>query len=486
LSDLKQKTVNGLLWSFIDNFSTQGITFIVGIILARILTPKEFGLIGMITIFIAISTSFINSGFSQALIRKIDCTETDYSTVFYFNLIVGILFWGILFIAAPKISRFFEEPQLISLVRVLGIVLVIDSLTMIQRTTLTRRVDFKLLTKVSVIANIVSGAIGITMAILGFGVWSLVAKTISQQGINSSLLWLWNRWRPLWVFSINSFKELFSFGSKLLASGLIDTVYNNVYYLIIGKYFTADELGFYTRADAFKNLPAQNINGIMSRVTYPVLVQMKDDKIRLKTAYKKMIKTVMYISFILMAGMAATAEPMVISLIGENWRPSIVYLQLLTFVGVMYPLHSLNLNLLNVLGRSDLFLKLEIIKKLIVIPTIIIGIFWGIKIMILGMWVNTLIAYYLNSYYSGKFISYSTNEQLRDIMPSFFLALSMGVIVFFLGKFIVTSYILKFVLQIISGILITLVASEIFKPEPYMYIKDVAVDKIKILKHGKE
>ena len=479
--NLKQKTVNGLIWSFIDNFSSQGITFIVSIILARLLTPQEFGLIGMITIFIAISTSFINSGFSQALIRKKNCTETDYSTVFYFNLIVGILFFGILFFSAPTISRFFDEPQLIPLVRVLGGVLVIDALTMIQRTTLTKRIDFKLQTKVSVVANIVSGVIGVTMAYQGFGVWSLVAKTISQQGMNSLLLWIWNRWRPLWVFSVKSFKELFSFGSKLLISGLIDTTYNNIYYLIIGKYFSAIELGFYTRADAFKNLPAQNINGIMSRVTYPVLAQMQDEPVRLKAAYKKMIKTVMFISFILMAGMAATAEPMVIALIGEQWRPSIIYLQLLTFVGVMYPLHSLNLNMLNVLGRSDLFLKLEIIKKIIVIPTIIIGLFWGIKVMILGMWVNTLIAYYLNSYYSGKFINYSIKEQVSDILPSFFLALGMGVIVFFAGKLIVSGYVVKFILQILIGATITLLVSELLKPEPYVYIKEIGLDSMEIL-----
>lgn len=486
LMTLKQKTINGLIWSFIDNFSSQGILFIVGIVLARLLAPKEFGLIGMITIFIAISNSFINSGFSQALIRKKGCTETDYSTVFYFNLIVGVLFFGILFISAPAISRFFDEPQLIPLVRVLAGVLVIDALSMIQRTTLTKRIDFKLQTKVSVISSSVSGGIGVAMAFYGFGVWSLVAKTLSQQAINSLLLWTWNRWRPLWVFSIQSFKELFSFGSKLLISGLIDTAYQNIYYLIIGKYFSAVELGFYTRAQGFKNLPAQNINGIMSRVTYPVLAQMQDDKVRLKAAYKKMIKTVMFISFILMAGMAASAEPMVIALIGEQWRPSIIYLQLLTFPGVMYPLHALNLNMLNVLGRSDLFLKLEIIKKLIVIPTIVIGVFLGIKIMIMGMWVNTLIAYYLNSYYSGKFINYSIKEQVLDILPSLFLALGMGAIVFIAGEFIAASYVVKFILQIALGAAITLLSSELLKFEPYIYIKEIVFDKLKSLKRGKQ
>ncbi len=482
---LKQKTINGLLWSFIDNFSSQGIVFVVGVILARILTPKEFGLIGMITIFIAISSSFVNSGFSQALLRKKDCTETDYSTIFYFNLTIGILFFGILFVSAPAISIFFDEPQLIPLVRVLGGVLVIDAFTLIQRTMLTKRIDFKLQTKISVIGNVISGGIGVMMAYQGFGVWSLVAKTISQQGINSLLLWLWNRWRPLWVFSVESFKELFSFGSKLLASGLIDTVYRNVYYLVIGKYFSATELGFYTRADLFKNLPAQNINGIMSRVTFPVLALMQDEPVRLKATYKKMIKAVMYISFILMSGMAATAEPLVIALIGEHWRPSIIYLQLLTFVGVMYPLQSLNLNMLNVLGRSDLFLRLEIIKKILVIPTILIGIVWGIKIMIMGMWVNTMIAYYLNSYYSGRFINYPLSEQIRDITPSLLFGLGMGIIVFFTGRLIDMSYMIKLIFQILTGMIVTIIASEFLKPEPYLYIKEIIFDKIKSVKNGK-
>ena len=248
---LKQKTVSGLLWSFVDTIAGQGITFIIGIILARILSPREFGLIGMITVFIAISESFINSGFSSALIRKKDCTNIDFSTVFYFNLAAGILFFLILFFTAPFIAAFFNEPQLTAIVQVLGIVLIIDSLTLIQRTILTKRIDFKLQARISVIASLGSGVIAIVMAYKGFGVWSLVAQRIAKQGLNSIFLWLWNRWKPLLVFSMQSFKELFGFGSKLLVSGLIDTLYRNIYYLIIGKFFSAQELGYYTRADEF-------------------------------------------------------------------------------------------------------------------------------------------------------------------------------------------------------------------------------------------
>jgi O-antigen/teichoic acid export membrane protein len=479
---LKQKTVSGLLWSFIDQFANLGITFIAGIILARLLSPREFGLIGMITVFIAVSESFINSGFSSALIRKKDCTDTDFSTVFYFNLVAGILFFFILFFSAPAIAGFFDEPQLEAIVQVLGIILIIDSLTLIQRTILTKRIDFKLQARISVIASLGSGIVAIVMAFNGFGVWSLVVQRLLRQGLNSLFLWLWNRWRPLWVFSKQSFKELFGFGSKLLVSGLIDTLYRNIYYLVIGKYFSAQELGYYTRAEGFKNLPSQNLNSIVRRVTYPVLSSMQDDIPRLRNNYQKLIRSVMFITFILMLGMAAVAEPMIHTLIGAKWEPAIIYLQMLCFVGMMYPLHALNLNMLQVQGRSDLFLKLEVIKKIIAIPTIVIGVFFGIKMMIVGMMVNTLIAYYLNSYWSGVQIGYSFKHQVKDILPSFFLALSMGVLVYLLGELLPFSYPVKLIIQIVFGGLFVLVISEVTKFRDYIFAKELVLEKIRSIK----
>jgi teichuronic acid exporter len=476
---LKQKTVSGLLWSFIDQFANLGITFIAGIILARLLSPREFGLIGMITVFIAVSESFINSGFSSALIRKKDCTNTDFSTVFYFNLAAGVLFFFLLFFSAPAIAGFFNEPQLEAIVQVLGIVLIIDSLTLIQRTILTKRIDFKLQARISVIASLGSGIIAITMAFNGFGVWSLVAQRLSRQGLNSLFLWLWNRWKPLLVFSTQSFKELFGFGSKLLVSGLIDTLYRNIYYLVIGKFFSAQDLGYYTRADHFKNLPSQNLNNIISRVTYPVLSSMQDDKPRLKANYQKLIRSTMLITFVLMLGMAAVAEPMIITLIGEKWRPSIIYLQMLSFVGMMYPLHALNLNMLQVSGRSDLFLKLEIIKKILAVPTIIIGVIWGIKIMIIGMMLNTLITYYLNSYWSGRFIGYSFREQVKDILPSFGLALMMAAGVFMLGLALPFNYLLTLIIQMIAGAAFVFLFCEGTKFKDYIFVKEIVFEKWK-------
>lgn len=482
---LKQKTVSGLIWSFVDTMAGQGITFVVGIILARLLSPREFGLIGMITVFIAVSESFINSGFSSALIRKKDCTDTDFSTVFYFNLAAGVLFFLLLFFFAPAISGFFNEPELTAILQVLGIVLIIDSLTLIQRTILTKRIDFKLQAKISVIASIGSGVVAIALAFNGFGVWALVAQRIVKQGLNSLFLWLWNRWKPLLVFSIKSFKELFGFGSKLLLSGLIDTIYNNVYYLIIGKFFSAQELGFYSRADGFKNLPSQNINTIVSRVTYPVLSSIQDDIPRLRNNYQKLIRTIMFITFILMLGMAAVAEPMIVTLIGEKWRPSIIYLQMLSFVGMMYPLHALNLNMLQVQGRSDLFLKLEVIKKIIAVPVIVIGIFFGIKMMIAGMMVNTLIAYYLNSYWSGVKIGYSFKQQVTDILPSFILALIMAVGVFGLGLVLPFKPLWMLITQTLTGAAFIFLFCEATKFKDYIFVKELLVEKIREIRKKK-
>jgi O-antigen/teichoic acid export membrane protein len=476
---IKQKTISGLFWSFVDAFANQGIQFIVGIILARLLSPREFGLIGMLTIFIAISQTFVDSGFSNALIRKTRCTQNDYSTTFYFNIIVAVLCYMILFVFSGSIASFFHEPQLRSLIQILGICLIANSFSVIQRTILTKEINFKLQTMVSLVASIGSGIIAVYLALTGFGVWSLVALTLSRAILNSIFLWLWGKWKPNWVFSRESFKELFAFGSKLLVSGLIDTAYRNVYYLIIGKYFSAVELGQYTRADQFQAIPSQNLNGIIGRVSYPILSSIQDDIPKLKIAFQKIIKSTMFITFSLMLGMAAVAKPMIFSLIGGKWSPAVIYLQLLCLVGMFYPLHALNLNMLQVQGRSDLFLRLEIIKKVLAIPTIIIGVIFGIKIMIMGMLANSMIAYYLNSYWSGRFIGYSTREQIKDILPSFILATAVAVCVYFVGHLLNISDLPKLIIQIMIGGILTISLAELFLMKDYLYMKEIVFEKMK-------
>jgi teichuronic acid exporter len=479
---LKQKTIGGLFWSFIDGFVNQGFQFIVGIILARLLSPREFGLIGMLTIFIAVSQFFVDGGFSYALIRKINCTQNDYSTIFYFNVSVAVLFYILLFAFSAAIASFFDEPQLKSLIQVLSLSLIVNSFSVIQRTILTKEINFKLQTMVSMVASIGSGIIAIWLALAGYGVWSLVALTLSRAFLNTLFLWLWAKWKPVLVFSMESFKELFSFGSKLLVSGLIDTAYRNIYYLIIGKYFSAVELGYYTRADQFQALPSQNLNGLINRVSYPVLSSIQDDIPKLKLSYQKIIKSTMLITFVLMLGMAAIAKPLILTLIGEKWLPAVVYLQLLCLVGMFYPLHSLNLNMLQVQGRSDLFLRLEIIKKVLAVPTIFIGILIGIKAMIIGMLLLSLIAYYLNSYWSGRFIDYSTWEQVKDISPSFLLASVVALCVFIAGYLLHVSNPLKLCIQVVVGGVLTIGIAEVFFMRDYLYIKEIIFEKFTVKK----
>lgn len=475
---LKQKTILGLQWSFIDSFASQGIQFIVGIILARILSPNEFGLIGLLTIFIAVSQSFIDSGFRTALIRKNICTQSDYSTVFYFNIAVSIICYIILFISSGAISSFFHEHQLKAIIQVLGLGLILNSFAIIQQTIYTRELNFKLQMWISVISSLGSGLVAVIMALSGIGVWSLVALTLCRYGFTTILLWAWSKWKPDLIFSKASFFELFSFGSKILASGLLDTIFRNIYYAVIGKYFSATELGYYSRADQFQSVPSTNLQDIIGRVTYPVLSSIQNDKGRLRTAYIQLIRSTMLITFVFMFGMAAVANSMIITLIGIKWEPCIIYLQMLCIVGLFYPLHALNLNMLKVQGRSDLFLQLEIIKKILTVPTIIAGIFLGIKIMIIGMLLNTMVAYYINSYWSGKYIGYTTGEQIKDILPSFFLAVTMGVIVFLFGKIINIPHFLKLIIQIILGASLTIGIAELIQLSDYLYIKEIVVEKL--------
>lgn len=479
--NLKGKTINGLMWSFVGNFSTQGVQFVVGIVLARMLSPQEFGLIGMLAVFIAISQAFIDSGFSTALIRKKECISLDYSTVFFFNLLFSVILYLTLYFGASLISNFFNEPQLTILLRILGIGLIINAFSIVQGTILTKQINFKLQTRISVISAIVSGIVGVAMAYNGYGIWSLVTKTLVSYLITTVLLWLWNGWRPTFIFSLESFKELFSFGSKIFISVLIDTIYRNIYYIIIGKYFSASQLGYYTRADQFSALPSQNITTVIHNVTFPVLASIQNDMPRLKSSYRKLIKSTMLITFMLMLGMSAVSESLIISLIGEKWEPSVIYLQLVCFVGMFYPLHALNLNMLQVQGRSDLFLRLEVIKKIIAVPTILLGIFLGVKVLIISMIGLSIISYYLNSYWSGKIIGYSFIQQIKDIAPAFALAVFVNSIVYLESYFLeISSFKLLFV-QVLSGLFLAITTLEIIKFSDYLYIRNTIFLKFKLV-----
>ena len=469
---LKHKTVKGVGWSFVDNIANSGITFLVGLVLARILTPAEYGVMAMVTIFIAISNSIVDSGFSNALIRKMKIERVDYNTVFYFNLVVSLFLYLVLFLCAPAISTFFKEPILVDVMRVIGWILVINALAIIPRTILVRNVDFKTQTKVSLISSILSGAIGIGMALTGFGVWSLVGQQLSRQLLNTMFLWFFCRWRPVWEFSVQSFKELFGFGSKLMLSGLLNTIYNDIYSLVIGRCYSAADLGQYTRASQFNTIFSSNLTTVVQRVSYPVLSSIQNEEDRLREAYRRVIKVTMLVAFACMLGLAAVAKPLLVLLIGEKWLPAVYFLQIICFSGMLYPLHAINLNILQVKGRSDLFLKLEIIKKIIATIPIVIGIFWGIELMLWGSVCSSFIAFFLNSYYSAPLIGYPTSRQIKDVTPTLGISFGVAAVMWSLSLLSISYYVML-PLQCVVGLLLAFLIYERTKLPEYMEIRQL-------------
>ena len=467
---LKNKAVHGAKWSFLDNIANLGVTFLVGLVLARLLTPEEYGIMAIIAIFIAISNTIIDSGFSNALIRKVHIERIDYNTVFFFNLVVSVVLYLLLFVAAPFISLFFKEPILTDVLRVIGWVLVVNALGIIPRTILVRNIDFKTQTKVSVISSVASGVVGIGMALTGWGVWSLVWQQLARQMLNSLFLWLFCKWIPAWEFSMRSFKEMFGFGYKLLLSGLIDTIYKNIYYVVIGRCYSSAQLGQYTRAEQFNTIFSSNLTSVVQRVSYPVLSSIQEEPERLHEAYRRVIKLTMLVTFACMLGLAAVAKPLIIILIGEKWIPAVAFLQIICFSGMLYPLHAINLNILQVKGRSDLFLKLEIIKKIIAIGPITIGVFYGIEYMLWGSVFTSFIAYFLNSYYSAGLIHYPTKEQLKDVFPTFAVSLTVAAAMWSLSLLDMSMYILLFI-QIVAGLALAFIFYEKLQLSEYLEAK---------------
>lgn len=404
--------------------------------MARILTPEDYGLVGMLTIFIAISQSLVDSGFSQALIRKQDRSETDNSTVFYFNVGVGTALYLLLFFSAPQIARFYHEPILVPLTRLISFSVLINSFVVVQRALLTARIDFKTQAKASVSAAIVSGAVGITMAATGFGVWAIAWHQLTNLTVNVGLLWFFSKWRPQWTYSWASFRELFGFGSKLAVSGIINTVYNNAYLLVIGKVFNASDLGYYTRAHQFAAFPSSNITGTIQRVTFPVLCSIRQDDERLRNVYRRFLRLSAFVVFPLMIGLAAVAHPFIVLILKEQWAFSSVLLQIVCLSMMWYPIHAINLNLLQVKGRSDLFLKLEIWKKCFGIAMICITVPFGLTAMCWGSVVNSIIALIINTYYTGKLIQLGFLKQMRDLLPTLAYSLSMGALVWGIVQYV--------------------------------------------------
>lgn len=423
---LRKQAISGMMWTFAQQFSTQGIGFIISVVLARLLLPAEFGIIGMIAIFMGIGGALVDSGLASSLIRTPDANEDDFSTVFYFNILGSIIIYFILYLTAPFIANFFEQPILKNITRVYGVTFIINAFSTIQLARLTQMMDFKTQMKVSVPSIIGGGLLGIVLAYMGYGVWSLVWMRLFQSFLNSLQLWIVSKWKPSFIFNVKKFKYHFHFGYKLLLSGLLDTVFTNIYTLIIGKLFVPAQLGFYTRANSVVQLPVENISGALNKVTYPLFAQIKDDNERLKNVYKKILQMVSFLIAPTLIIMGVLATPLFRFVFTEKWLQAVPYFQILCISGFMYPFHFYNLNILNVKGRSDLFLKLEIIKKVLMVATIIISIPFGMYGLLWGMVIMSALALSINAHYSGKFIHYNGFEQLKDVLPILLITITTG------------------------------------------------------------
>ena len=478
---IKDKTVKGVAWSSIDNVMQFGVTFLVGIVLARLLSPEDYGLIGLTSIFTAICAAFIGCGLTTALIRKKDASDEDYNTAFIVNFGMSILLYLVLFAISPIIANFFNRQELISLIRVSSLGLIIGALSLVQQTRLTKKIDFKTQTKISVIASISSGIIGVVMALLGFGVWSLVAQGLTSLLLRTILLWNANKWIPQLKFSSKSFHDLFGFGWKMMASGLLNTLWKELYQVVVGKFYSPATLGQYTRAGSFAKLFSNNLTSVVQRVTYPVLSNIQDDKRHMVSAYRRIIKATMFITAISMFFLGAISEPLLYCLIGPKWHEAAVYLPLICISGSLYPLHAINLNMLQVLGRSDLYLGLEIVKKLIGIIPLAVCVFYGILPMLYVNLIIGIICYFLNSYYSGKSIGYDSWMQLRDVSPSFLIALIISLSVYFLKYLPISNWIILPCQLILGGALFFFICN-MFRVEEYNELRTIASEHFKIKK----
>ncbi|HOW50661.1 MAG TPA: lipopolysaccharide biosynthesis protein [bacterium] len=481
-SSLKGKTVSGVTWAAVEKWGQQIIQFIITIIIARILSPADYGIVGILTVFLMFSNVLIDSGFGAALIQRKEVTETDYSTVFYFNLFISIACYGLLYLAAPAIARFFNEPQLVPIARVLGTTIVINSFALIQMTILQKRLEFKPQAYVALAAVIVSGAVGVAMAYRGFGLWALVGQSIVSAVVQALLYWVFSAWRPLFVFSRTSISSLFGFSSNLLASSLLNVVFRSIIPVLIGKYYSTRDLGFYTQSKRFNDLPSVNTTLIVQKVSYATLATIQDDDARLKAAYRRIIQSVAFIVFPAMLILAATARPAILLLLTAKWEPSVIYLQILAFGGMLYPLHSITLNICQIKGRTDIFLKLEVAKKAITLFFILAAIPFGVLAFVIAETIVSIISYFLNAKYNGDLIDYPLKEQIADIVPMFLISIATAAAVGAIGLIGTLPLAVLLAVQLSCAVALYLPLSRLFKVPAFLEWHMLVRDRFAALK----
>lgn len=476
--NIKSNIISSLIWKLLERSGTQGIQFIVQIVLARLLLPEEYGIIAIVMVFILLANVFVQSGFNTALIQKKDTDEVDFSSVLYLSLGVAGVLYVVIYLAAPFIANFYSQPLLIPVLRVLSITLFIGAFNSIQNAFVARNMLFKKLFLSSLVASIISGVVGITAAYNNWGVWALVAQQLTNQLMIAIILWFTVKWRPHLIFSITRVKSLFSYGSKLLASGLLDTLYSNLRTLIIGKMYTPSMLGYYNKGQQFPQLIVSNINGSIQSVMLPALSSHQDNRKRVKEMMRRAIVSSSFLIFPMMVGMAVVAEPLVEIVLTDKWLPAVPFLQIACFTFALWPIHTANLQAINAMGRSDIFLRLEIIKKIMGLIILGISLPFGVYAIALGGVFTGLIGTFINAYPNKELLNYSYKEQWLDIMPSLLISLIMGGIVY-LFNFLSFPAWQVLILQIVSGGIIYILLAKIFKIESLTYLVETMKQLIK-------
>jgi O-antigen/teichoic acid export membrane protein len=465
----RNKIVSSLIWKLLERGGTQGIQFILSIILARLLMPNDYGIIALITIFLALANCFVQSSFNTALIQKKNADETDFSSVFYLSLFIAFVFYFLIFFLAPFIAKFYHVPILVLVLRVLSLTLFFGAINSVQYAKVSKTMQFKRFFYSSIVGVLCSGLVGVFLAYKGYGVWALITQQLVNNLIISIILWFTVKWRPRLLFSIKRLNKLFSYGWKLLFSSLLDTIYTNIYGLVIGKYYDSAMLGLYNRGQQFPGMIVTNINGSIQSVMLPALSERQNEIGTVKNMARRSIKSSSFIVLPLMMGLAVIAKPLVSVLLTDKWISCVPFLQLSCIVYALYPVHTANLTVINAIGRSDIFLKLEIIKKIIVTVMLIVTIRYGIYAMAIGQVITSCIATFINAYPNKKLLNYDYLEQLKDLLPSIVLSFVMGASIYTLKFFSLSDGVL-IIMQIVSGIAIYFLFAKLLRFESYEYL----------------
>lgn len=475
MDNAKRSVLTSFIWRFAERCGAQGVTFVVSIVLARLLDPAVYGTIALVTVFTTLLQVFIDSGMGNALIQKKDADDLDFSSVFFFNIAICVVLYIGLFFAAPLIARFYKMPELTPVVRVIGLMLIISGVKNVQQAYVSRHLMFKRFFFATLGGTIGAAVVGIGMAWAGFGVWALVCQTLFNALVDTIILWITVKWRPKWMFSWQRLKGLFSYGWKLLVSALLDTLYNDLRSLIIGKLYTTDDLAFYNKGKQFPNLIVTNVNTSIDSVLLPTMAARQDDRERVRNMTRRSIKVSTYIMVPFMAGLAACAEPIVRILLTDKWLPCVPFLRIFCVTFAFYPIHTANLNAIKAMGRSDLFLRLEILKKVIGLAAILITMWISVEAMAYSLLVTSVLSQIINSWPNRKLLNYSYLDQLRDVLPSICLAVFMGACVFSLQYLPLRTWLILLI-QVPLGACIYIVGSKLFHLESFAYILATAKD----------